>query len=284
MAGRTARWIRLGVVEPLELHARYAGLAAAQAADSAPIVLWAQAKTHLCLGQSQGLGEIERASAVPVVRRPLGGGLVWVDEDQYVFVLIAPRRDAPGRPARWFSWALAPVIATYRQFGLQAYLNGNDIWLQGRKIAGSGAASIGECAVVASSFLLRFPLERFADSVASPSPEFRAWLREGLALAMTEWAAHGALPAERVLEDCFRGRLEAQYGWRFENAWPSEAELAAIGEARAELSEPIDDDLPRSVAGGVRLNATSTLIERRRGERVERVLTIDGDLRRESED
>ncbi|MCG6952082.1 MAG: biotin--protein ligase [Betaproteobacteria bacterium] len=284
MAGRAARWIRLGVVEPLELHASYAGLAAAQATDSAPIVLWAQAKAHLCLGQSQGLGEVERASAVPVVRRPLGGGLVWVDENQYVFVLIAPRRDAPGRPARWFSWALAPVIATYRQFGLQAYLNGNDIWLQGRKIAGAGAASIGECAVVASSFLLRFPLERFADSVASPSPEFRAWLREGLALAMTEWAAHGALPAERVLEDCFRGRLEAQYGWRFENAWPSEAELAAIGEARAELSEPIDDDLPRSVAGGVRLNATSTLVERRHGDRIERVLTIDGDLRRESED
>jgi len=284
MAGRAARWIRLGVVEPLELHASYAGLAAAQAADGAPIVLWARAKARLCLGQSQELGEIERARPVPVVRGPLGGGLVWVDEGQYVFGLIAPRRDAPGRPARWFSWALAPVIATYRQFGLQAYLNGNDIWLQGRKIAGAGAASIGECAVVASSFLLRFPLERFADSVATPSPEFRAWLREGLALAMTEWAAHGALPAERVLEDTFRGRLEAQYGWRFEHAWPSEAELAAIGEAQAELSEPIDDDLPRSVPGGVRPNATSTRVEQRRDERVEPVLTIEGDVRRDGED
>jgi len=279
MAGRAARWIRLGVLEPLELHASYAGLAAAQTADSAPIVLWARAKTKLCLGQSQGPGEIERASAVPGVRRPLGGGLVWVDEDQYVFVLIAPRRDAPGRPARWFSWALAPVIATYRQFGLQAYLNGDDIWLQGRKIAGAGAASIGECAVVASSFLPSFPLERFADSVASPSPEFRTWLREGLALAMTEWAAHGARPAERVLEDAFRSRLEAQYGWHFEHAWPSTAELAAIGEARAELSEPIEDDRPRSKRGGVRPKATATPVER-----VERVLTIDGDARRESED
>ena len=284
MAGRSARWIRLGLVEPLELHAGYAGLAAAQAVDSAPIVLWARAKTHLCLGQSQGLGEIERGSEVPVVRRPLGGGLVWVDEDQYVFVLIVPRRDAPGRPARWFSWALAPVIATYRQFGLQAYQNGNDVWLQGRKIAGAGAASIGECAVVASSFLLRFPRERFADSVASPSPEFRAWLRQGLSLAMTEWAAHGELPAERVLEDAFRARLEAQYGWHFEHAWASETELAAIDEARAELCEPIEDDRPRSVRGGLRLNAASTLVERRRGERTERVLTIDGDVHSDRED
>jgi len=274
MAGRAARWIRLGAVEPLELHASYAGLASAQSADSAPIVLWARAKSHLCLGQSQGLGKVERASTVRAVRGPLGGGLVWVDADQYVFVLIAPRRDAPGRPARWLSWALAPVIATYRQFGLQAYLNGEDIWLRGRRIAGAGAAAIGECAVVASSFLPRFPLERFADRVASPSPEFRSWLREGLALAMSEWAAHGALPAERILEDAFRGRLEAQYGWHFEHAWPSAAELAAIGQARAELCEPIEDDRPRSRPGGVRANAT----------RVERVLTIDGDARRESED
>jgi len=284
MAGRAARWIRLGLVEPLELHASYAGLAAAQPADGAPILLWARAKTHLCLGQSQGLAELEPNCGIPVVRRPLGGGLVWVDENQYVFVLIAPRRDAPGRPARWFPWALAPVVATYRQFGLPAYLNGNDVWLNGRKIAGSGAASIGECAVVASSFLLRFPLEAFADHVASPSPGFRAWLREGLSLAMTEWAEHGELPAERALEEAFRARLEAQYGWHFEHAWPNETEAAAIGEARAELVEPIEADLPRSVRDGIRLNAESTLVERRSGGQTERVLTLGGEVRTEADD
>lgn len=284
MAGRAARWIRLGLVEPLELHATYAGLAAAQPPDGAPILLWARAKTHLCLGQSQGLAELEPNAGVPVVRRPLGGGLVWVDENQYVFVLIVPRRDAPGRPARWFPWALAPVVATYRQFGLPAYLNGNDVWLNGRKIAGSGAASIGECAVVASSFLLRFPIEAFAEQVASPSPEFRAWLREGLSLAMTEWAEHGALPAERTLEEAFRARLEAQYGWHFEHAWPGAAEAAAIAEARIELSEPIEDDCPRRVRDGIRLNAESTLVERRRGARTERVLTLGAAVRIEADD
>jgi lipoate-protein ligase A len=248
MAGRAARWIRLGRVEPLELHATYAGLAAAQPADGAPILLWARAKSRLCLGQSQGSAELETSGSIPVVRSALGGQLVWVDADQYVFVLVAPRRDAPGRPARWFSWALAPVVATYRQFGLPAYLSGSDVWLNGRRIAGSGAASIGACAVVASSFLPRFPLEAFADPVAHPSPGFRAWLREGLSLTTAEWAEHGALPAERALEDVFRARLEAQYGWHFEHAWPNEAEAAAIGEARAALAEPADDDPARSCA------------------------------------
>ncbi len=280
MSGRPARWIRLGLVEPLELHAAYSGLAAAQASDAAPILLWAQAKTHLCLGQSQGLAELDPAVEVPVVRRPLGGGLVWVDEFQYVFVLIAPKRHAPGRPARWCAWALAPAIATYRHFKLPAYLNEQDIWLHGRKIGGSGAATIGECAVVASSFLLRFPAERFAQSVASSSPEFRAWLREGLSLAMTEWGDHGALPAERDLEETFRARIEAQHGWQFEHAWPDDAELAAIAEARAELCEPIEGDAPRSLRDGIKLNADAHLVERTNGDAPERELRVGRRVKR----
>jgi lipoate-protein ligase A len=276
----SARWIRLGLVEPLELHAAYTGLAAAQAPDAAPILLWGQAKTHLCLGQSQGLAELDPGVTLPVVRRPLGGGLVWVDESQYVFVLVAPKRLAPGRPARWFSWALSAAVATYRQFGLPAQLNEQDLWLHGRKIGGSGAASIGECAVVASSFLVRFPIESFAASVASPSPAFRSWLREGLSLAMTEWADHGAVPAERDLEEVFRARIEAQHGWQFEHSWPTAAELAAIDEARVELSEPIEHDLPRSVAGGIKLNAGGHLVERRTGDGIERELKLGGKVRR----
>lgn len=278
--GQAARWIRLGLLEPLALHASYAGLAAAQPAEAAPLVLWGQAKTHLCLGQSQGCAELDAAVSVPVVRRPLGGGLVWVDESQYVFVLIAPRRLAPGRPARWFAWALSPAVATYRQFGLPAYLNGQDIWLHGRKIGGSGAATIGECAVVASSFLLEFPAERFAASVAAPSREFRAWLREGLELAMTEWADYGALPAERDLEAVFRARLEAQLGWRFESSWPTRAEQAAIAEAAGELAEPPDHDAPRMLRDGIKLNAEARLVERRAGGIVERELSVGELVRR----
>jgi hypothetical protein len=85
------------------------------------------------------------------------------------------------------------AVATYRQFGLAAYLQDEAMWLHGRRIAASSVRAIGECAVVASSFLLQFP----AKCVAVPS---------------------------RDLEDAFRVRLEAQHGWQFDHSWPTEPE------------------------------------------------------------
>ena len=105
---QSARWIRLGLVEPLDLHASYAGLAAAQPRRAVPIVLWAQAKTYLCLGQSQGLAEIDPRTTLPVVRRPLGGGVVWGGGAQDgVGGIWAARLSAAG-PARSEPAALLP--------------------------------------------------------------------------------------------------------------------------------------------------------------------------------
>lgn len=215
---QAARWVRLGLVEPLDLHASYAGLAAALSRDAAPIVLWAQAGRQLCLcwgGES-------------------GDRLAWAEENQHVFVVIAPARIAPGRVSRWTAWALSPAVAAYRDFGLRAYLNGSEIWLQGRKIACSSTAAIGECAVVASSFPFRDCVE------ATSRRGFRRWLRAGLALAPTEWAARGDAPPERVLEATLRARIEAQHGWQFENSWPTATERAAIEEARRERVETVE--------------------------------------------
>lgn len=147
-----ARWIRLGPTEPLDFESLYARLAAAQPHAAAPALLWAQGET------------------------------------EYLFALIAPRKLAPGRTTRWLSWGLAPAVATYRQFGLAAYLEGGAIWLHGRRIAESSVRAVGEFAVISSSFLLRFP---------------PACMR---------------MPS-RELEDAFRLRLEAQHGWQFDHSW-----------------------------------------------------------------
>jgi hypothetical protein len=156
-----ARWIRLGALGQREFDAAYASLAVVQPRTAAPILLWAE------------------------------------EAARYSFALIAPLKFAPGRKDRWLSWGLASAVATYRQFGVPAYLDG-EIYLHGRDIAQSKAAPIGECAVIASSFLMRFP----GNCVATPSFE---------------------------LEQAFRLRLEAQHGWSFDSSWPSARENQSIG-------------------------------------------------------
>jgi len=173
-----ARWIRSAPVGPYDLHAACAGLAMGQAARAAPVVFWARTNA-------------------PIVGDPCD-----IEEDRFAFAMIVPLRLAPGRRLRWRAWALAPALAAYRHFGVHAYLDGNAICLNGRRIAACGAQEIGTCAVVVSSFLPRLP---------------------------------GALAecVERDLEDAFRTRIEVQQGWQFENSWPSEIERAAIADALA---------------------------------------------------
>ena len=177
--GIAARWIRLGPSGAHELRAACIGLAISQPRRAAPILLWG------------------RASA------DISGDLLNVEEGHFAFVLIAPLLIAPGRASRWRAWGLAPALATYRQFGVRAYLDEDALCLNGRRVGASGALAIGGCALVASSFLPRLPK------------------------ALDAWV-------EYDLEGAFRERIEAQHGWEFENSWPAAAERAAIADALAE--------------------------------------------------
>lgn len=156
-----ARWIRLGALAQREFDAACVSMAMVQAKAAAPILLWGEEAARYC------------------------------------FALVAPLKYVPGRRDRWLSWGLASAVATYRQFGVSAYLDG-EIYLHGRDIAQSRVAAIGECAVIASSFLMRFP----GSCVATPSFE---------------------------LEQAFRMRLEAQHGWSFDFSWPNAPEAESMG-------------------------------------------------------
>src|SRR5579871_6841405 len=127
--GNAARWVRLGPVGPQALLASCAGMAAVRAPGAAPVVLWAQA-TALVVSD-----------------------LVRVEEHHYAYAFIVPLRLAPGRRSRWRAWGLTPALATYRHFDLHAYLDGDAMYLDGRRIGECGARETGGCAVIAASFL-----------------------------------------------------------------------------------------------------------------------------------
>jgi len=271
------RLLATGLLPPARLHASYAGIASAAMPEDGPVLLWARATAHLCLGQSQSAAcELAANPGVAVLRRPLGGGVVWIDEWQYVHVFVVPLRFAPRRPAQWAAWGLRPALSTFRAFGLDAERRGEDLWLEGRKIAGSGSATIGACAVFASSFLMHFPRERFAACVAG-SDGFRGWLNEGLAVTLTDWAAHAAVPEEAVLRRRFVSATEECFGWTLKPGVMRAGEHAAIAEAEAGMADDGDDDCAvRTVPGGIKLNRESSLVEREHNGRLVRELVVRG--------
>lgn len=262
------------MLSPLHLHATYAGIAQAAGADAAPTLVWGSATAHLCLGQSQSAVLSSRID-VPVVRRPLGGGAVWVDEGQLVYILIAPLRHAPRRPADWSAWALQPAIATFREFGLEVERRGEDLWLGGRKIAGTGAATIGACAVFASSFLLRFPRGRFAACMAGPG-DYRLWLEQGLAATLTDWSAHASLPPSADLRAVYCAAVARTLGWKLTPAALAVHELDAIAEARLDMESDAEDSGRHAQSASIKLNAESYLVEREDCSRRVRELVVRG--------
>ncbi len=272
-----ARWIDLGHVAPSRFHATYAGLAAAQPEGARPIVVWARVAPHIALGIHQDAGtELKSSLDVPVVRRPLGGGAAWVDESQCCYVLIMPLAALKSRPSEWFAWGLAPAVRTYAAFGLNVVREAQDLSLGGRKIAGSGAATIGSCAVLGSSFLLRFPVERFAACIAAPSQAFTGWLVRALRDCLTDWESHLPAPSEDVLRLAFRQALEQTLGWALAEDAVAPAEAQAIEQGRAEWDAVEADRRARRVPHGIKVKKDVFLTECHVGERFARVLTRSG--------
>lgn len=246
-----------------------------------PVLVWGWPEAHICLGQHQSaMAELESGHGLTVVRRPLGGGGVWIDRSQACLVLVAPRGFFPVRTADWYGHALAPLLDVYADMGWPVRRVGQDVWLHQRKLAGSGAATIGDAGLVGSSFLLDFPYDAFAAAVAAPSPGFRDWLREALRSQMTSWAEQGSVPDPAWLSLHFRRAAATRFGWRWEQALLRDDERAAREAWREDVVS--DEMLPvrRRVRDGIKLRAGCFLAERQFGADTVRVLTRDGQLER----
>ncbi|MGA7799966.1 MAG: hypothetical protein WCC36_04070 [Gammaproteobacteria bacterium] len=179
-----------------------------------------------------------------------------------VFFFVLPAGCRFGDRSRLFARALAPARATYRSYGLGVETVGRgDLWLDGRKILGSGAATINRANVLGASFLLSFPAKRFAALLRCPSAGYRRWLEEELDNAMTAWSDHASSPPAEGLARCFQRHVEAEFGWRLRPDTMTDSEHEASAAAITDVEDVSDGPRQPFVPGGVKLNHHCFLLE-----------------------
>jgi lipoate-protein ligase A len=146
------------------------------------IDILAPAEPYVCIGYHQNLAqEVDvaycEAHNIPVFRREVGGGAVFLDGNQ-MFYQIVLRRDHPlaqGDKAAFYERMLKPVAEAYNDLGVSArYRPVNDIvTAEGLKIAGTGAAEIGDCIVLVGNLIADFDYETMVRVLRVPDEKYR---------------------------------------------------------------------------------------------------------------
>jgi len=183
------------------------------------LVILAPAQPYVCIGRHQDPAqEIDleacRERGLPVFRREVGGGAVYLDGAQ-IFFQIVLHRDSPaaaGDKEALYRRLLQPVAAADGDLGVPArYRPVNDVvTMDGRKVSGTGAAEIGDFVVLVGNLIedfdydtmvrvLRVPDEKFRDKVHRSMRENLTTLRRETGRSFT-WDEMSGAMARRFAE------------------------------------------------------------------------------------
>lgn len=122
-----------------------------------------------------------RTEGLPVVRREVGGGSVYLDENQLFSQWVFQPGSLPSSLEAQFDLYARPLVGTYQALGIDAYLRPiNDIHVDGRKIGGTGAAQIGDARVLVGSLMFDFDKKTMARVIKVPSEKMRDKVFESL--------------------------------------------------------------------------------------------------------
>ena len=190
------------------------------------LYILAPREPYVCIGYHQDLEqEVDlaycRQRDLPVFRREVGGGAVFLDGRQIFFQLVLSRQNplAQGGKAAVFRRLLEPVAAAYNDLGVPArYRPVNDlITAEGRKISGTGAAESGDCLVLVGNLIADFDYDTMVRVLRVPDQKYRdkvfQSMRENLSTLRREtgrdfpWAEMAGPLARRFAE--VLGPLEA---------------------------------------------------------------------------
>lgn len=146
------------------------------------LILLAPAEPYFCIGYHQDAEqEVDltycREQGIPVFRREVGGGAVYLDGQQLFYQLVIHKDNplAPKDKGQFYEKLLAPVVQTYKDLGVEvSYKPVNDIVTpEGRKISGNGAAEIGDYLILVGNLIADFDYETMVRVLRVPDAKFR---------------------------------------------------------------------------------------------------------------
>jgi len=266
----TIRLLDFGQVSALRSQAVYHGVAYAMRERYPDVItLMVPTEPYVCIGHHQDAAtEVDLAyceeAGLPIYRREVGGGAVYLDDGQTFWHTIFHHTRVPGALTDVYTRFLAGPVLALNRMGIPAeHRPVNDIQVEGRKVGGTGAATIGQSMVVAGSLLFDFNYELMTRVLRVPSEKFRDKLydtmREYLTTINRELGSDAPTREEAVamLVAAFSETLGAE----LVAEEPRPDELAAIAEQEERIASagwlhldglPVSGDVVK-VAEGVRV-------------------------------
>ncbi len=189
---KRVRLLDLTNVSPLRSQTVYHAVGHAMLPETPDtIILASPSSPYVCIGYHQDLRkEVDvdhcRSRGLPIYRREVGGGAVYLDSGQVFAQWIFQPGHLPADLVERFAVYIRPLVETYQALGINAYHRPvNDIHVGGKKIGGTGAAQIGVADVVVGSLMFTFDKKTMAKVLRVSSEKMRDKIVEGLEQYMT---------------------------------------------------------------------------------------------------
>ena len=226
MVQEAFRFLDMGAMEPVATQAIYEAIAIARKNGAVPdtlVVCWPR-KPLACIGYFQEVDkELDddycNEKKIPIVRRILGGGAVYLDSNQVFYQIIGQRGGnlIPVDIEGVFRKLLEAPIRTYKEMGIPAvYRPVNDIEVEGRKISGNGAAETDGIAILTGNIILDFNYDEMTRILKVPDEKFRDKLTKSLRERLTTVKRElGYAPDHQDVKTSLVKNFEVTLGVRF---------------------------------------------------------------------
>lgn len=199
-----------------------------------------------------------REAGLPVMRREVGGGATYLDQNQ-IFYQVIWNRSNPKFPKRIkdiFEYLSVPPCNAYTELGIPAEFRAeNDIVTKdGRKIAGEGGGDIDQCMVFVGGILLDFDYATMARVLKVPDEKFRDKIHKSMKENLTTVKRElGEVPPREEITGILISQFERLLG-KLEPVDLSETTLRKMSALERWFTSPqfLHKKRPK-IAGGVKI-------------------------------